>query len=102
MFEVVAQLEQLLFGLAGDLRAVNNNILDMYHLKSMHSTIASQVFKIVKNEAGKFVVTFRDLNTHWEVPGWLYFTMEYDHVISCMGWKYVKPTMFDETIKIGN
>ena len=90
-----------MFCIAGDLRAVNNNIIDMYHLKSLHSTIGSHVVKIVKNEAGKFVVTFRDLNTHWDVPGYLYFDMEYDHVISCMGWKYVKPEIFDDTIRIG-
>ncbi|KAF6031584.1 hypothetical protein EB796_010109 [Bugula neritina] len=84
----------------GDLRAINNNIIDMYHLKSMHSTIGSQVVKIVKNEAGKLVVTFRDLNTHWDVPGWLYFDMEYDHVISCMGWNYVNTQVFDESIKV--
>ena len=83
------------------MRAVNNNIIDMYHLKSLHSTIASQVVKIVKNEEGKFVVTFRDLNTHWDVPGYLYFDMEYDHVISCMGWKYIKPDIFDDSINIG-
>lgn len=90
-----------LFYIAGDLRAVNNNILDMYHLKSLHSTIASHVVKIVKKENGKFVATFRDLNTHWAVPGWLYFDMEYDHVISCMGWRYVNIDMLDDTINIG-
>ncbi|XP_067937760.1 FAD-dependent oxidoreductase domain-containing protein 2-like [Watersipora subatra] len=84
----------------GDLRAVNNNIIEMYHLKSLHSTIGSKVHKIVKNEQGKFVVTFKDLNTHWDVPGWLLFDMEYDQVITCMGWKYVRPEMFDDTIKI--
>ncbi|KAF6031393.1 hypothetical protein EB796_010308 [Bugula neritina] len=80
----------------GDLRAVNNNIIDMYHLKSLHSTIGSLVTKIAKNEKGKFVVTFKDLNTQWKVPGWLLFDMEYDHVISCMGWRYVNTQLFDE------
>ena len=70
----------------------------MYHLKSPHSTIGSQVIKIVKDdEEGKFVVTFRDLNTHLEVPGYIHFDMEFDSVISCMGWKYVKPEIFDDT-----
>ena len=75
----------------------------MYHLKSLHSTIGSQVIKIVKDdEEGKFVVTFRDLNTHLEVPGYIHFDMEFDSVISCMGWKYyVKPEIFDETIQMG-
>ena len=91
-----------LFPLPGDLRAVNNNIIDIHHLKSLHSTIGSQVIKIVKDdEEGKFVVTFRDLNTHLEVPGYIHFDMEFDSVISCMGWKYVKPEIFDETIQMG-
>jgi len=81
---------------------VNNNIIDMYHLKSLHSTIGSLVTKIAKNEKGRFVVTFKDLNTQWKVPGWLLFDMEYDHVISCMGWRYVNTQLFDEeTINVG-
>lgn len=74
----------------------------MYHLKSMHATIGSQVVKIRKNEQnGKLVATYRDLNTQWATPGWLYFDVEYDHVISCMGWKYVKPQIFEDSIQIG-
>ena len=65
------------------MRAVNNNIIDIHHLKSLHSTIGSQVIKIVKDdEEGKLVVTFRDLNTHLEVPGYIHFDMEFDSVIS--------------------
>lgn len=74
----------------------------MYQLKSLHSSFGLKVMKIVKNEAGKFVVTFRDVNTHAEVPGYLFGDMEYDYVISCTGWKYVKPDIFDDTVKIGN
>ena len=51
----------------------------MYHLKSLHSTIGSQVTKLVKTEEGKIKATFKDLNTHWDVPGWLYFDMDYGH-----------------------
>lgn len=73
----------------------------MYHLKSMHATIGSQVARIRRTDQGKLKVTFRDLNTQWDTPGWLYFDIEYDHVISCMGWKYIKPDIYDSTIQIG-
>lgn len=86
----------------GDLRAVNNTIIDMYHLKSMHSTIGSQITRIRRNEEnGRLVATYKDLCTHWDTPGWLYFDIEYDHVISCLGWNYIKPEIFGEGITIG-
>lgn len=67
----------------------------------MHATVGSNIVRLVKMENGRIRATYRDLNTHWDTPGWLYFDIEYDHVISCLGWRYVKPDIFDETIEIG-
>lgn len=85
----------------GDLRAVNNNIIDMYSLKSLHGLVAAQVQSITRDEEGRFKVTVKDLISHSEVPGYMFFDITYDHVISCLGWKYINPEIFDDSIVMG-
>lgn len=85
----------------GDLRAINNTVLDLYQLKSLTSTLALCAKKLEKTADGKIEASFKILNTHWDEPGWLNFEVEYDHVISCLGWKYVTPNLFDEGITVG-
>lgn len=81
---------------------MNNNLIDMYHLKSLHNIVGAQVQSIRKNENGRFIATHKDLISNGDIPGYMYFDISYDHVISCLGWNYVKPDIFDDSIDIGN
>lgn len=81
----------------GDVRAVNNNIFDMYQLKSLHAVLNPRIKKISRLDNGC-------LQTHHEydypeskVPGTLKLTREYDYIIRCTGWKWVNETMFSES-----
>lgn len=80
----------------GDIRAVNNNIFDMYQLKSLHAVLNPRIKKVTKLENG-------NLQTHHEydypeskIPGTLKLTREYDYIIRCTGWKWVNQTLFSE------
>jgi len=55
----------------------------------------------IRKEGDKYIASYRDLNTQWATPGWLLFEMAYDEIITCCGWKYIKPDMFDSCIQIG-
>lgn len=66
----------------GNLRAVNNNILDMYQLKSQHAIMDADIEEIVKTENG-FEVTFNYKHAEGEVE-----TLKYDYVLSCAGFKF--------------
>ncbi len=79
----------------GDLRAVNNNILDMYQLKSLHATIGFQPKKIVRTAAGALRVSMEEECPHWATPCTINLDLEYDEVIFCTGWNYV-PEFFAE------
>jgi thioredoxin reductase len=79
---------------AGDLRAINNTILDMYMLKSLHATVGLRVKKITPNAFGGFDVTGSSDLPHWDPPGTATPTIPYDRVIRCTGWRYVDPALF--------
>ena len=79
---------------AGDLRAINNTILDMYMLKSLHATIGIQVQKITPLPGGGLAVTGSADLPHWDPPGTATPTIPYNRVIRCTGWRYVDPTLF--------
>jgi thioredoxin reductase len=79
----------------GDVRAVNNNILDMYQLKSLHAVISPKIKKIEKLENG-------NLRTHHSYdypksskPGSLELTRDYDFILNCTGFNWVSPELFD-------
>lgn len=78
----------------GDLRAINNTILDMYMLKSLHATIGLRVEKIEPLPNGGFNVTGSADLPHWDPPGTATPTIPYNRVIRCTGWRYVDPTLF--------
>jgi len=77
----------------GDLRAVRNNILDMYQLKSQHAIINGGISKIelAADEGPQFTVTF-DFTFTPEDPCQ---TIRYDRIIACTGFKYLNMDMFD-------
>jgi thioredoxin reductase len=78
----------------GDLRAINNTILDMYMLKSLHATFGLHVQKITPGAFGGFAVTGSADLPHWDPPGTATPTIPYDRVIRCTGWRYVDPALF--------
>ncbi len=80
---------------AGNLRAVNMPILDMFHLKSLHTTLAYDVKKIAKQPDGTLAIYWESHVPHWEPPGTIRRMYIADHVIRCTGWKYLDPTIFD-------
>lgn len=82
----------------GDLRAVNNNILDMFQLKSLHATLGLVLTKIVKLEDGTLRAYFDEHVPHWAVPGTLDGSLYYDRIIYSTGWHYTQPDIFDAEI----
>lgn len=82
----------------GDLRAINNNLLDMYQLKSLHAVISPTIRKIERLSDGQ-------LRTHHSYdyprsskPGTLELTRDYDVIINCTGFNWV-PGFFDESTR---
>jgi len=77
----------------GDLRAVRNNLLDMYQLKSQHAILNGTVSKIEYHAGEKhpFEVTFSFSLT----PEDPYHVVKYDRVIACCGFKYLDLSLFD-------
>jgi thioredoxin reductase len=71
----------------GHLRAVNNNFLDTYQLKSQNAVLDATIERIHRNEEGKLVATLRYTHACGEVE-----EIAYDRIILCTGFR------FDNTI----
>lgn len=71
----------------GDVRAVNNNFLDTYHLKSQNAVIDGVVHEITEAEDGRLVVKFASIHCPGETE-----QITYDCVLRCTGFR------FDESI----
>ncbi|PTX63161.1 pyridine nucleotide-disulfide oxidoreductase [Kordia periserrulae] len=76
----------------GNLRAVNNNLLDTYLLKSQNAILNADIVKIEKQDNGKLKVTV----DYTQVRGGEKEEFEYDHVIITCGFK------MDDAIFKGN
>ena len=76
----------------GNLRAVNNNFLDTYQLKSQNTVIDANVLKIEKNNE-KFVVDIAYSHANGQTR-----KLVYDHVINCTGFRF-DTSIFDEDSK---
>lgn len=81
----------------GDLRAINNTILDMYQLKSLHAMIGFRPKKIVKRPDGRLDVVMEEDYPHWETPGTGTTTTTYDYVIRATGWRFIDEDIFDDS-----
>lgn len=66
----------------GHLRAVNNNLLDTYQLKSQNAILDADVKSIVKTQTG-FRVSFEYQHAEGEVE-----EIHYDRVIACTGFAF--------------
>ena len=76
----------------GHLRAVNNNILDTYQLKSQNAILDAAVVNIEK-KGEKYAVKFQYSHASGEVEELLY-----DRVITCTGFRFDN-SMFDDRCK---
>lgn len=76
----------------GHLRAVNNNLLDTYQLKSQNGVLDATISKIKKHKNG-FLVTFHYRHANEEEE-----EIFYDRVILCAGFSF-DDSIFDESIK---
>lgn len=83
----------------GDLRAVNNTVIDMYQLKSLHIVRDCRPIEVKKSDKGTFVVTIEEDEVNWHNPGTLKQDIEFDKVIRCTGWKYVNEEMFSDSCR---
>lgn len=66
----------------GDLRAINNNVLDTYQLKSQNAILDAEIKKIEKVDE-HFVVTFSYGHAEGEVE-----KIAYDRILCCAGFKF--------------
>ncbi len=73
----------------GHVRAVNNNFLDTYHLKSQNAIIDGQLHKLERTPSGKIRVSFSSIHAVNEVE-----QIEYDAVLRCTGFRF-DATIFD-------
>jgi len=67
----------------GHLRAVNNNFLDTYLLKSQNGMLEAHIREIRRAENGKLAVTFDLTRAHGATA-----TLEYDRVLACTGFRF--------------
>ena len=77
----------------GHLRAVNNNVLDTYQLKSQNAVLDCAIEWIARREDGTFEVKVRYTHAHEEQEALLY-----DRVIVCTGFRF-DDSIFDETCR---
>lgn len=73
----------------GNLRAINNNLLDTYQLKSQNAILDASIEKIERVN-GKYAVLFNYTHAHGEKE-----TLCYDRVITCTGFCF-DASIFDE------
>ena len=77
----------------GHLRAVNNNLLDTYQLKSQNAVLDASVEKIKRLENGKYVVSLSYTHANGEKED-----LVYDRVIACTGFRF-DSSVFDESCR---
>lgn len=67
----------------GHLRAVNNNFLDTYQLKSQNAVLDATIERISRNADGRYVVSVRYTHACGETED-----LYYDRVIFCTGFRF--------------
>ncbi|MFY1635025.1 NAD(P)-binding domain-containing protein [Solwaraspora sp. WMMB335] len=77
----------------GHLRAVNNNFLDTYQLKSQNAVLDGTIESIIRGDDGRYLVRFRYARTVEAIR-----EIEYDRVIACTGFRF-DASIFDDTCR---
>uniref|UniRef100_A0A8C5K4C6 FAD-dependent oxidoreductase domain-containing protein 2 n=1 Tax=Jaculus jaculus TaxID=51337 RepID=A0A8C5K4C6_JACJA len=100
----------------GDVRAINNGLLDTYQLKSLDGLLEADLkdLALVKDSKGKFHVTLKfflgETNASWSADSVRLpeddsdnFAMRvgYDRVIRCLGWKF-NFSIFDQSLRLSS
>ena len=82
----------------GDVRATNNDILDMFQLKSLHAVLAPRIVRI--DRVGDVLRTTHEYDyPEGAKPGTLQLTRDYDQIISCTGFDWVPTDLFSDDIR---
>jgi thioredoxin reductase len=79
-----------------NLRAVNNTILEMFHVKALHGALGLNIKRINKRSDGTYDVIAHEEVPTWKEPGILELELQYDTVIRCTGFKYTTPEIFSD------
>lgn len=77
----------------GHLRAVNNNLLDTYQLKTQNAVLDGTIEAIRKNDGGGFEVHIHYSHAEEETE-----VLRYDRVITCTGFRF-DDAIFDDTCR---
>jgi thioredoxin reductase len=77
----------------GHLRAVNNNFLDTYQLKSANAILDGNIKKITRSPEGGFDVTFSFSRVDEVIK-----ELHYDRVLACTGFRF-DASIFDESCR---
>ena len=77
----------------GHLRAVNNNFLDTYQLKSQNAVLDGTVERIARRDDGGFRIDFRYARTSESIR-----QLDYDRVILCTGFRF-DASIFDPSAR---
>jgi hypothetical protein len=78
----------------GHVRAIHNNIFDMYQLKSLHAVLSPRILKIERLEDGTLMTHHEYDYPDSDPPGTLRLNRVYDFIINCTGWLWGKMDMF--------
>ncbi len=78
----------------GDLRSINNDVLDMFHFKALNAVLTPRLRSI--SRVGEVFRTEHEYDfPESDPPGTLCLTRDYDEVIFCAGWNFVPTDLFD-------
>jgi hypothetical protein len=83
----------------GHVRAIHNNIFDMYQLKSLHAVLSPRILKIEKLEDGTLMTTHEYDYPESDPPGTLRLNRVYDYLFNCTGWVWGKTDLFAPDIQ---
>jgi thioredoxin reductase len=83
----------------GDVRAINNNLFDMYQLKSLHAVLNPRVTAIRRLPGGGLQTSHEYDYPNGNPPGSLKLTRDYDYIIRCTGWRYSNDALFDDATR---
>ncbi|MEZ5182486.1 MAG: NAD(P)-binding domain-containing protein [Acidimicrobiales bacterium] len=82
----------------GHLRAINNSVLDMFQLKSMHAVLSPRVVRIDRD--GDVLRTTHEYDyPTGATPGTLTLTRDYDEIICCTGFDWLPAHLFADDLR---
>jgi len=82
----------------GDVRAANNGVFELFHLKTMHAVLAPRLRKL--SRSGDTIRTNHEYDYPTSaVPGTVELTREYDVVIRACGFRWIPEWLFSRDIQ---